>query len=639
MDASELKKESEHLEKVKAQIKEIIDEKNVQIEEYKNEVVKEKKFLWNNQNDYKDFEMMAEMNDEDHTVGIINKDIIKVYKLYRSLESPFFCRIDFKADNKTETFYIGLTGVDVDYEPVVYDWRANVANLYYNYDIGAGEYESESGCVKGEITLKRQFTILRGEIKEMYDAVTGIRDAILDSVLKSNTSAQMKNIVNTIGKEQNDIIRKPVSKNMIVEGVAGSGKTSVAMHRIAYLLYNQKGLTNKNVLIFSPSEEFSAYISNVLPELGEENVRTTTFKELSESTFGRKTESLVDISSKFYSGKGKEKILENKYKLTYEYKKKIDEFSNKYYDSLKFTKKIGLKDTFLMASELNRLKASVPKELKFSDKIERLSEKICAKFKIDEIKNAPRFNKIIRKMLGVSSNPIELYELFTGCEVGEEVSYLDSTSALYLHFLVNGYPEVAYIKQVIIDEVQDYTMWQLEMLRTIFKSATFTVLGDANQSINPLFKYDDLSKMTSIFADSTYIKMNKSYRSIKNIVDYSNSLIGACSIAVRSEEKDGLLFKTESDLKLDLAQDLSNLKSRGYERICIIVKTDEEKEKIENFHLEADVKTVYASKGLEYDAVIIYTDKDNPYNKNEANIFYVAATRALHALIVYNQNK
>ncbi len=631
--------EESHLSQTKDIIEDIIATKNVDIEDYKTRIVERKRFLWEHQNEFIDSDLCSLMNEEDMNVSLVNDDITKVYKLYRSLETPYFSRIDFESDNKKNTYYIGLTGVDKEYEPVVYDWRAAVANLYYNYGLGESQYESDEGLVLGTTTLKRQFDIQLGNLLSVYDNEVGVNDILLESVLAGNTDLYMRNIVDTIQKEQNDIIRASIGTDLIVEGVAGSGKTSVALHRIAYLLYNQKNLTNKNVLIFSPSEIFTEYISSVLPELGEENVATTTFKDFAANYIkGIKIESLVEFIERCYESNSKDKQLEEM--LSFSYRDKIDRFLSDYFLSLKFTKKLGLKTSFLSASELNNLKNRVPSKLSFYDRIEYLSEKVCEYFQIDEVKNAAKIQKILRKILGVIESPIELWESFIGKRI-DKVNYEEIFAILYLYFEVNGYPSMSQIKLLVIDEAQDYSLWQFAFIKKIFNNAKFTILGDRNQSINPYLKYSSLEDIKDIFGSAKYKQLKNTYRSSKEIIEFANHILNLKDIhSIRKSNGIDVIEKKEKNLHDDLSSDITLLRDKGLNRIAIITKNEEEKNYIESLltSLEVDIIPVYLAKGLEYDGVIIYTDLSNKYLDSEKNLFYVACTRALHALVVYNQS-
>lgn len=641
IDSKELEHETKHLEETIKIINEVIGEKNINIEEYKKSIVEEKKYIWQNKHEFKDTELYNSMDDSDLNTSLVNNDIKKVYRLYRSLEAPYFSRIDFKTNNEEETFYIGLTGVEKNYDIIVYDWRASIANLYYNYGIGESLYETPEGKVLGETTLKRNFQFKRGELTSVYDCTSGVSDVILESILKNNTSDVMKNIVGTIGKEQNEIIRYP-NTHLIVEGVAGSGKTSVALHRLAYLLYNQKNLNYKNTLIFSPSEIFSHYISNVLPELGEENVATTTFNDFASSYIKNvKIEPLTEFIERYYENpeyKIDDKI---KFKLSKDYKKKIDNYLEEYFNALKFDKKVGLKKKELTAHDLNELKNKVPYNLKFYDKLQYLSEKIVAYFELDEEKNKEKFYSLLVKLLKIDKDPLKLYEKFSGEEIGDKVFYEDICGILYLYFEIVGYPSFSLVKCVVIDEAQDYSSWQFEFIKSIFNAAKFTILGDVNQAINPYLKHNSLRDIEYIFDTVHYRKLAYSYRSSREIIEFANSILGLENTSIiRDNFGLPVQFLEERNIKSDIENCIQKFFDFGLEKIAVITKTASEAEKIKSLGIEnLEVLPVYISKGLEYDGVIVYTDINNAFNEDEKNIFYVAVTRALHGLALINQKK
>ncbi|UOE96280.1 RNA polymerase recycling motor HelD [Alkalihalobacillus sp. LMS39] len=209
--------------------------------------------------------------------------ISEVKHLYRLKHSPYFGRIDFTEEGEeTESIYIG-TASFVDKNGLdfyVYDWRAPISSLYYDYGPGPANYETPSGTIEGEVELKRQFIIKNGVIEHLFNTGITIGDEVLQQVLGEDANAQMKSIVATIQKEQNEIIRNEKSKLVLVQGVAGSGKTSAALQRVAYLLYRYRNTLDANqIVLFSPNPMFNSYISTVLPELGEDNMEQTTFQQ------------------------------------------------------------------------------------------------------------------------------------------------------------------------------------------------------------------------------------------------------------------------------------------------------------------------------------------------------------------------
>lgn len=200
----------------------------------------------------------------------------------KMLDSPFFGRVDFvyDGDDEPEIFYIGIGNLSetAGHRPLVYDWRAPVSGLFYDYDKGPAAYEAPSGTFSGEVVSKWQYKIRRGKMIYEFESDVKIDDEILGAELGSKGEVQLKNIVRTIQKEQNAIIRNTKDRIMVIQGAAGSGKTSVALHRIAYLLYHDReNLKSSNILVLSPNGVFADYISHILPELGEENIREMSF--------------------------------------------------------------------------------------------------------------------------------------------------------------------------------------------------------------------------------------------------------------------------------------------------------------------------------------------------------------------------
>ena len=638
----EMQLENERLKSTIDIIGELIKSKNIDIDEYKSDIIKRKKFLWEQKNEFYDGDLQSAMNDEDFSVDLINKDIVKVYKLHRSKENPYFCRVDFEHESEVESYYIGLTGVDKDFSPVVYDWRTPVANLYYNYGLGESSYDTPAGVITGNTLLKRQFEIKMGKLVNAYDSSVDSRDELLESVLAHNTTEQMKNIVRTIQKEQNEIIRYGGSSTLVVEGVAGSGKTSVALHRAAYLLYNQKGLTNNNVLILSPNEVFSNYISNVLPELGEENVMSTTFDDFASNYIkGVKVESITDFIERHYEMKSAKKDKDDqKSETNVRYRDRLDNFLEEYYESLHFTKKIGLKTNFVSSAELQKIKDGVPKKLSINDRFNYIAEKLCLQFGIEEIKNAPKLKNTIMNILGVEKNPIKLYEIFSGKKIEDTVLYEDIFAILYLFFEVWGYPSFNHIEVVVVDEAQDYSMWQFEFLRKIFNRAVFTILGDKNQRVNPYIKYDSMEEICDVFKNSKYKKLFNTYRSSKEIIEYSNAILGIDGIkSIRPSNGLSVNIRESDDLARDIESEVERYKNVGFERISVVTKTGAEARELKMKIADESIEfiPVYLAKGLEYDAVIVASEKGKSFSRDEANLLYVAATRALHALSVFNQ--
>lgn len=628
----ELSLELEHLNKTLDATKEIIKEKETQQIKNKKDIVNSKRHLWQNKNEYSGVEAFTTMDEEDLKTNIINENQNKITKLFRSLYSPYFGKVTFKHDNEYSDIYIGLTGIEKDGKNFAYDWRAPISNIYYNYDIGPSKYETPSGVIRGENINKRQFKIESGRLLEAFNTDVTIEDELLQNVLLTNNTDKMKNIVSTIQREQNDIIRYSKKSDLIIEGVAGSGKTSVAMHRIAYLLYNDQKITNKNILIISPSDVFTNYISDILPDLGEEAVPTIT---------------IDDFIKKYIPYIGNDDTYNKDSKKKYE-KSYIDELNNllqNFFDTLKFKSKLGLKKKFITSDELNCIFKKNNRLSSISDRIDYLVEKICDIYDISYEKNSLKLKENIKKILNIPNNPIDLYKLITKENTPD--SFISYISALYINFEVNGYPNTAHIKHVVIDEVQDYPYFLLKIIKKVFSSAQFTLLGDTHQSINEYFKYSNLSDIKEIFTTAKYIELKKTYRSSYEIIEYSNKILNIDDIkSIRRPSGIPVLEKTGT--LIDVKKELNRLELK-YNRTAVIIKNDNVNEVLKTLYdkntaliTENSLKPklivpISEIKGLEFDAVIIYADPNNKFTSKEKNLFYVSATRAVHELIVFNR--
>lgn len=297
MNEYEWELENERLNNVLREIQKQYDENCNIKEKIKNDAIETQKELWQDIGavsivngleqitDFMGFINIMKMQKRSHEV---TRKLQEKYK--RMLSSPYFGRIDFLEDGeeKAEKYYIGLSNlINDEYDFLIYDWRAPISSMFYDYEIGEASYQCPEGIIKGRLALKRQYKINNGRIEYMFDSSIKIDDEILQDILSKSTDGKMKAIVTTIQREQNKAIRNEEYQSLIVQGPAGSGKTSVALHRIAYLLYKHRDeITSKNIVVFSPNEIFNDYISNVLPQLGEDNMYQTTFKEYMHKALG-----------------------------------------------------------------------------------------------------------------------------------------------------------------------------------------------------------------------------------------------------------------------------------------------------------------------------------------------------------------
>ena len=616
-----MEEEKKYLENVKNVINYNVNNMQKEILDSKKEIINTKKYLYESSHEIFDTDLTEMMNTEDFNVSLVNQVIDKVSKLKHAYLNPYFGRVDFN-DKK---IYVGITDISKENERFVYDWRSDIASLYYDEKIGKNTYTIGNKKVQGEVLLRRGYNIKMGNLISYFDSDIALRDEMLQEVLNQKTDESMKNIVTTIQKEQNKIIRH--KGNIVVEGTSGSGKTSIAMHKIAYTLYNSP-LTNKNILILSPSTNFTNYISTVLPSLNEDNVRMITFKKFVSTLLDEKVESLNEFYDRFQNNPIKTD------KLSKNYKDKIDNYLKHYKNNLKFNKSLGLKKIKIDKDYLNSL---LTKDLSIYNTLEYACEKICDKLLIDEDKNVPALLTIIKELLDIKLKPLDLYNDFLEYSNLEKIDYFkyeDTWAGLYLYFNIHGYPAYGYIKEVVIDEAQDYNIFEYELLKKIFNGSKFTILGDVNQRINPLFKYTSLKDISELF-DAKYIYLNKSYRSSKSIVEYSNKILGLTNIVpIRTYSNDIIIKNIQA---LDELENIIKTFKKADSKLAIITKTKKEATTLKKFFPKETVLPVNIAKGLEYDSVIVYTDIDNYYKKEEFTLYYIAVTRSLHNLAIINQ--
>ncbi len=663
INENDLNQEKAYLNIVNKELKEKISDIGVSLYQQEEKINEFKKYTWNSKAGMDKVEVNAAILENDLEVELLTMRGLYLKKLLKSESSPYFGRVDFNGDK----IYIGLTYLDKNYDHLIYDWRSPISNLFYECEIGNAEYQAKEGTIKGIMTKKRQYKIEDGKLIRVFDSNLNIVDDLLQEVLGNESSDKMKNIVDTIQKEQNEIIRDVAHKNLIVEGIAGSGKTSVALHRIAFLLYKINNLKSKDILILSPNNVFSEYISNVLPELGEDNTQNTTWSDFANSFIKeyKGVESFTNFVKRYYE---KENINDfSKIKLSDEFKNIIDEYIAKFTKNVEFTSGIECKYKDYDIDTLNKLLHERYSTIPLFGRIELISENIAnyndgGKYKNKYIKelltrlNVSKDYKKIYKGLFETEEFIKKYGIIDTSYINDKIiNYDDSLIFIYMKGLLEGFPYNGIMKQIVVDEAQDYTPLQYFILKTIFKNASFTILGDVNQTINPYYKYDTLKKLDKIFTSRTAnLRLTKTYRSSKEIIEYTNKILNLDFVsAIRNNNDIPVVFKKEKNIKEDLIKNINNLKNK-YKSIAVITKNDKEANKIYNllkndldisliktdsniFDRNLVVVPSYVSKGLEFDSVIIYTEKDNKYTDNEKYLYYVSCTRCQHELVIYNQ--
>ena len=603
----------------------------------------------------------------------------------KMMDSPFFGRVDFRydGDDEPELFYIGIGNLSerAGSLPLVYDWRAPVSGLFYDYDKGSASYEAPSGVFEGEITSKWQYKIRNGKMIYEFESDVKIDDEILGAELGSKGEVQLKNIVRTIQKEQNTIIRNTSDKIMVIQGAAGSGKTSVALHRIAYLLYHDReNLKSSNILVLSPNGVFADYISHILPELGEENIREMSFDLFAY----RELKGIVSDCEDRYDQIERSVLIPESQELCREkqsagFAGQMDAYMLGLEDELMNFKDIEYKGCTLSEKEiidlfyfkfldiplLSRVEAVAEY---FIDQVETLRDRDLADEEKEEL--TERFLRMYE-----TRDCYVLYSRFLE-EAGydplprvplekRKLRYEDVYPVLYLKYSLFRCKNHHGIKHVVVDEMQDYSWIQYVLLRKLFP-CRMTILGDKAQTMEEQ-QQDVLKFLPKIFGrDIRKIVMNRSYRNTMEIAEYANKLTGIQDMELF--ERHGEPVEERSFAKLEEALDQVivdwEAKRADYETEALIFFTEREaehahlyiEEKLKNLDPDGEyqlsymnrdsqnfkkgltVTTFYLAKGLEFDQVfgVFAADAEDGLSKQAK---YIAATRALHELHMYDYKK
>lgn len=599
------------------------------------------------------------------------------YRLKKMLDSPFFGSVDFvyEDEDEPETFYIGIGNFAEErgHIPLIYDWRAPVSGLFYDYDKGGASYEAPDGTMNGEILSKWQYKIRGGKMIYEFESDMKIDDDILKQELGTNSDVKLKNIVRTIQKEQNAIIRNTKDKIMAIQGVAGSGKTSVALHRIAYLLYHDREhLNSSNILILSPNSVFSDYISHILPELGEENIQEMSFdlfayQELQgvaadcEDRYHQ-----IEKKMKYWSEKDEERF---RFKQSKEFVEAVEGFLIELEDRLVDFHEVRYKGMTKSVSDitdffyfkfmdtplLSRMDAVMDY---FIDEYETLTGRNISEEGLLEIKEKFDRMYVTKDIYEIYNWMLEEYgypELPKKAPEKRVLAYEDVYPILYLKYRLCTNTSRRNIRHLVIDEMQDYSYLQYVILSKIF-NCNMTILGDKAQTVDDKVQ-DVLKFLPKIFGKKIRkIEMNKSYRNTTEIAEYAGRFSeekGVEYLDRHGKEVEVCRFEDRNQAVRDLLEKVS-VGPAGYETAAVLTMTEVEAENLYEYlrtvredvaYIDRDssrfnrgitVTTFYMAKGLEFDQVFVMGgEKENPlYGQFQ----YISATRALHELYVFEKN-
>ncbi len=654
--------------------------------------------LWNSE----DFEALAELsqyaNPVTDKIVAYEEEQHKILLLENMLKSPYFARIDFKFDDEEEfeKIYIGRSSLKKNsrQEMYVYDWRSPIASIFYRFMTGKAFYDAPCGRVTGELGLKRQYEIKNGTLQYFFDADVQIIDEFLRQLLSQNTTTKMKAIVETIQREQDIVIRDMENDLLMVQGVAGSGKTSIALHRAAYLMYQglQTKLSANNIMIISPNSLFEQYISNVLPELGEANVVSVVFDDILRRLLkGRKIQSRNDFLEKLIADSRYKEMIKSsiEFKMSSPFLEVLDrflydipyqwiEFEDVYYEGKRIVTKQKLKEKVLGRTEtplgikLEQLENYII-ELIFGtgkgrghqEEKNLVKQKIQKFIRIDIVelykvlfRDETYFYSLLQD--NKPSENIKNVRRYTKKNLESDcLCYDDAIAIAYLHLKIYGTNAYRNIKQVVIDEAQDYYPLQYKIFGLLFSNAKFTILGDINQT---LVKREDISLYGQIREilnkkKSSLIMLDKSFRCTNEILNFSLKFIEH-SPEIKSFNRKGdnpeVFMADNTEVFIDkLVKEVKLCQEKGFQSIGLLCKTETNAVRLfNNLKSEIDIQLirngsisdlqgvfiipVYMSKGLEFDAVVICdADSRNYHDEDDKNLLYVACTRALHRLSLF----
>ena len=626
----------------------------------------------------------------------------KILLLEKMIKSPYFARIDFKFDDEDEfeKIYIGRSSLRKNsyQEMYVYDWRSPIASVFYRFMTGEAFYDAPCGRVTGELNLKRQYEIKNGILEYFFDSDVQIVDEFLRQLLSQNTTAKMKAIVETIQHEQDVVIRDMENDLLMVQGVAGSGKTSIALHRAAYLMYQglQTKLSANNIMIISPNSIFEQYISNVLPELGEDNVISSVFEDiLSELLNGRKIQSRNDFLENLIVNSKYKEISRNsiEFKTSSFFREILDqflidiprqwiEFEDVYYEGKCVVSGQILKDKILgrpetpLGIKLEQLEDYILEQIfgtgkgrGHKEEKNLIKQEIQKFIKIDivELYKILFSNEAYFYSLLQNSNPSQniknIWKYTKENLEADSLYYDDAIAIAYLYLKIYGTNKYKNIKQVVIDEAQDHYPLQYEIFNLLFSNAKFTILGDMKQTLakkEDISFYEQIQKILNK-KKSSLIMLDKSFRCTNEILNFSLKFIEQSS-QIKSFNRNGdspkVYIADNSEIFIDeIVKEIKLCQEKGFQSICLICKTEKNSTYLFNkIKHKLDIQLikngsvsdlqgvfilpVYMSKGLEFDTVLICdADSQNYHDEDDKNLLYVACTRALHKLSLFCENE
>jgi DNA helicase-2/ATP-dependent DNA helicase PcrA len=667
MNATE-QAERAYLEEIKEKLALAIRRGDDAVKQFSDELRQKKEYIHEHQSGMDDADMVAADQSINRMAFTGEAAVARKRRLLKLSQSPYFGRLDFTPQGKTRSpVYIGVYSFldEQQRQNLIYDWRAPISSLFYDYELGDAAYATPSGSIAGTIDLKRQYKIRDGQLEFVLENDVNIHDDVLQRELAKSSDDKMKNIVATIQRDQNAVIRNETASVMVIQGVAGSGKTSIALHRIAFLLYRyRETIAAKDVLIISPNKVFADYISNVLPELGEEHIPELGMEELAAD------------------------LLDHRYPFQTFFEQVSALLEN---PDPAFVERIRFKSSGDFLSQLNKYLLHVENnyftgsELRFGRLVVPLSfiqGRFKAYHRVPLLKRFPQVAQDVRtyvrdatqrKLTGQEKSIIgeaiprmfkftqvlDFYRDFyrwlgrpelCRVEPGQRLEYADVFPLIYLRLRLEGLSTYEHVKHLVVDEMQDYTPVHYAVLARLF-SCRKTILGDVHQTVNP-YSASSAETIERVFPQAEVVKLHRSYRSTLEITNFAQRITpNPDLLPLERHGREPLLLRFDRPAdELAAVQELvAAFQSGGQQSLGIICKTLRQAETVHQAVqgagiqlLTADsttfkegvvITTAYLAKGLEFDEVIVPFASAATYKTDvDRGMLYVACTRAMHQL-------
>ncbi|MBT1685883.1 HelD family protein [Dawidia soli] len=667
--------EREYLEVIKEKLLYAIRRTEDTVRNYSTELRQNKEYMYEHQSGMDEADMVASEQSINRMAFTGESAVARKRKLLKLGQSPYFGRIDFLQEGKDQEspVYIGIYSFADERANLIYDWRAPVSSMFYDFELGPGWYTTPGGKVSGEITLKRQYKIREGQMEFMIENAVNIHDDVLQRELSKASDEKMKNIVATIQRDQNAVIRNETAPVMIIQGVAGSGKTSIALHRIAFLLYRFRDeIAAKDILIISPNKVFADYISNVLPELGEEQIPEMGMDELADvllenkyrfQTFFEQVYAVLEKPDAAF-------IERIKFKASPEFLSQLNRFiihlENHYFNETEI-RVAGVVVPWPFIQERVKAYHRVPIFKRFPEVVKDVFQHIRSQTnrKLNGQEKAKVWEAVPRifKLTNVMEVYREFYKFIGKPEMfrmmhGEMLEYADVFPLIYCRIRLEGIPAYDHVKHLLVDEMQDYTAIQYAVLSRLFKCRK-TILGDASQQVNP-YSASSAEAIERVFPQGDVVKLFRSYRSTLEITAFAQRLFANPDLIPMERHGDVPQvngFESNAEEVEAIKQHIAAYKEAGYQSLGIIAKTRDQAAYLYKelksphvhllttdstaFHEGVVITTAHLSKGLEFDEVVVPFVSARNYNTTvDKSMLYIACTRAMHKLtLLYTQER